>query len=307
MDKTRRRWGSRGHTPGTRVCLGPAGRPGQPDPDPRPVDRLSGLARRLGRERVVVLVLEVAGFVCSQPGKRLRDRRGLEADGRDVRAIDAVGHDAQSSWRWTQAKSTLQGSQCGGQIRSETTPRKGRAMGSNRSGMGGPTRRSRARVGPPAVLLACAVAGVFLFQPGLASAASRGFRVLNVSSHSLRVVSAKAVPSVFCYGTSSEDFGCQQSFYQMAFEGRPADGTVLTGGHTQRWELKYYFNFADYFGAQYNYAAKLTYKVVGTAATYFEATIFTSNYVNDSSCKIIPKQGPRGNRCTAAGLRVTFR
>ena len=49
-------------------------------------------ARRLDREDVVVLVLEVAGLVGAQAGERRRDRRRLEADGRHVLEIHGVGH-----------------------------------------------------------------------------------------------------------------------------------------------------------------------------------------------------------------------
>ena len=57
-----------------------------------PVDGRLGLARRLDREDVVVLVLEVAGLVRPQPGERVGDRRRLQADGRDGREIHGVGH-----------------------------------------------------------------------------------------------------------------------------------------------------------------------------------------------------------------------
>ena len=51
------------------------------------------LARRLHREDVVVLVLEVAGLVRAQAGEGVRHRRRLEADGRDVDEIHCVGHE----------------------------------------------------------------------------------------------------------------------------------------------------------------------------------------------------------------------
>ena len=57
-----------------------------------PGDRLSRLARRLDGEDVVVLVLEVARLVRPEPGEGVGDRRGLEADGRDLGEIDGVGH-----------------------------------------------------------------------------------------------------------------------------------------------------------------------------------------------------------------------
>jgi hypothetical protein len=61
-----------------------------------PVDRRLGAARRLHREDVVVLVLGVAGLVRPQTSERARDRRGLQADGRDIVEIHRVGHDALS-------------------------------------------------------------------------------------------------------------------------------------------------------------------------------------------------------------------
>ena len=62
-----------------------------------PVDGRLGLARRLDREVVVVLVLEVAGLVGPQTSERGRDRRRLQTDGRDVAEIHGVGHDALPS------------------------------------------------------------------------------------------------------------------------------------------------------------------------------------------------------------------
>ena len=53
-----------------------------------------GLARRLHREDVVVLVLEVAGLIGPQAGQRGRHWRRLETDGRDGVEIHRIGHDA---------------------------------------------------------------------------------------------------------------------------------------------------------------------------------------------------------------------
>jgi len=58
-----------------------------------PVDGYLGVARRLYREDVVVLVLEVAGLVRPQTSERGRDRGRLQADGRDGVEIHGVGHD----------------------------------------------------------------------------------------------------------------------------------------------------------------------------------------------------------------------
>src|SRR5437867_9129044 len=58
-----------------------------------PVDGRLGVARRLHRKDVVVLVLEVAGLVRPQTSERGRDRRRLQTDGRNGVEIHGVGHD----------------------------------------------------------------------------------------------------------------------------------------------------------------------------------------------------------------------
>jgi hypothetical protein len=45
---------------------------------------------------MVVLVLEVARLVSPQTGEGGRDRRGLQADRRDIVEIHGIGHDALS-------------------------------------------------------------------------------------------------------------------------------------------------------------------------------------------------------------------
>jgi hypothetical protein len=162
---------------------------------------------------------------------------------------------------------------------------------------------ARTRAGASVALLACAVVGMLGLQAGVASAASRGFKVKNDSSHDLRVISATPVPTVLCGGPSAGDFQCVPAYYDMGFEGRPADATVLRPGGGHAWELKYWYNVADLFGAGYNYEAKLKYKIEGTNGD-FEATIKTSNYTNDSTCAVAPKG--LGN-CTAQGLNITFK
>src|SRR6202020_1751108 len=67
-----------------------------------PVDGRLGVARRLHREDVVVLILEVTGLVSPQTRERGRHRRGLQADGRDIVEIHGVGHAhprIANSWR----------------------------------------------------------------------------------------------------------------------------------------------------------------------------------------------------------------
>ena len=59
-----------------------------------PVDGRPGVARRLHREDVVVLVLEVAGLVRPQTSERGRDRRRLKTDSRDRVEVHDVRQDA---------------------------------------------------------------------------------------------------------------------------------------------------------------------------------------------------------------------
>src|SRR5690348_9676820 len=74
-----------------------------------PVDGRLGVTGRLHREDVVVLVLEVAGLVCPQSSEGRRDRRRLQADGRNGGEIHGIGHDALPNG-------------CGGLRRPEDTP-----------------------------------------------------------------------------------------------------------------------------------------------------------------------------------------
>ncbi len=157
-------------------------------------------------------------------------------------------------------------------------------------------QKTRTRIGASATVLACAAAGA-LVTAGPASAASRGFMLHNHSGHSLRLESATRLPNVICNSTL-----CVPTHYPMAFEGRPHDGAVLNpGGPPHDWELKYGFNLVLLHETQY--AAKLTYKVVGTDGTV-EYTIETTPTTNDSACKVIPAQV---GQCTARGLALTFK
>ena len=94
---------------------------------------------------------------------------------------------------------------------------------------------------------------------------------------------------------------CVPAYYDMAFEGRPADGAVLNpGGPAQVWELKYGFDLFSL--ATIQYAAKLTYKIAGTDGT-LEYVIATTPTSNDSECKVIPAHL---GRCSAEGLTLRF-
>lgn len=171
-------------------------------------------------------------------------------------------------------------------------------MSPDQSQSGGWMSRVKTRLGIYGALLACALAGTMLVQTGVANAASRGFKVKNDSKHSLRLVGASAVPRVLCV-----DFRCVPTYYDIGFEGRPADGAVLAPRGEQTWELKYTYNPTDIFGVNYNYEAKLTYAIEGTAGKV-EAVIKTSNYVNDSTCAVTPTDL---GSCTAEGLKITLR
>jgi hypothetical protein len=151
-------------------------------------------------------------------------------------------------------------------------------------------------VGASATVLACAVAGALL-TAGPASAASRGFKLHNHSRHPLRLEGASQLPSVICNSVL-----CVPTHYPIAFEGRPQDGAVLNPGAPPHvWELKYGFNLVLLHETQY--AAKLTYKIVGTDGTV-EYTIQTTPTTNDSACKVIPAHV---GHCTAQGLTLAFR
>src|SRR5580704_17544303 len=65
-----------------------------PEDPVHPVYGRLGVARRFHREDVAVLVLEVAGLVRPQASEGRRDRRRLQASGRDGAEIHGVGHDA---------------------------------------------------------------------------------------------------------------------------------------------------------------------------------------------------------------------
>jgi hypothetical protein len=149
------------------------------------------------------------------------------------------------------------------------------------------------RIGASALLVTCSVAGALL-TAGPASAASRGFKVDNQSTHALRLQGAKAVPSYTCVSFAN----CVPTHYPIEFEGRPGDGTVLQPGKTDTWELKYGFNI--FGGVQY--AANFSYKVQGTDAIV-DYQIYTYSTANESSCKVTPTTV---GRCTAEGVKLTF-
>lgn len=150
---------------------------------------------------------------------------------------------------------------------------------------------------------AATVAVALLAHAGAASAATRGFQITNNSARDLQVVGATEIPQVICGGFSDTDFSCVPAYYDMVLEDRPADGAVLVRGQSQDWELEYHYNVADLFGINYNYAAKLTYKVVGGTGQVV-VKIMTSNYANDSTCAIVNSKSLRS--CTADGTQITI-
>jgi hypothetical protein len=139
--------------------------------------------------------------------------------------------------------------------------------------------RTRTPLTVLALALACTLSGV-LMSAGPAQAASRGYKIYNLSSHPLKLVRVDQVPEG---GT----------FLDIGFEGRPKDGDVLKPGAPPHvWELKY-----SYLGIT---GAGLVYSIVGTDDRYV-AKIRTSTYTNDSTCEFPSKLGS----CTAEGLTLT--
>jgi hypothetical protein len=151
----------------------------------------------------------------------------------------------------------------------------------------------RTRLGTLALVLTCAVAGALLIA-GPASAASRGFKIHNNSSHALHLEAVKRVPTYVCANPGL----CVPTHYKMDFEGRPADGTVLHPGHENVFELKYGFSLLG--GVQY--AANIWYKIAGNGGTV-EYTIEVYSTANESACKVTPAHA---GRCTAEGTKLTF-
>ncbi len=154
------------------------------------------------------------------------------------------------------------------------------------------TRCARAPRRVVAIMSACMLAGVL--AAGSASAASRGFKLHNDSSHALHLETAKRVPTYVCPNPSV----CVPTHYPMDFEGRPANGSVLPTGHVHTWELKYGFSLLG--GVQY--AANIWYRIAGNSGTV-EYTIEVYSTANESSCKVTPANA---GRCTAEGTKLTF-
>jgi hypothetical protein len=141
-----------------------------------------------------------------------------------------------------------------------------------------------------ALVIGCALGA------GTASAASRGFKVMNNSDNDLTVLAAQTIVEPPCAG-------CAPVHFDIGFEGRPKDGSTLEPEAIDRWELKHWFNP---FKQGPHYAAELIYKINGTPAAVVW-NIYTYNYSNESNCElhgelsVILKFG-----CKAKGLNLEF-
>jgi hypothetical protein len=144
-----------------------------------------------------------------------------------------------------------------------------------------------------AIVSGCVLASALL-SVGTASAASRGFKLHNNSSHKLQLETVHRVPAYVCPIPTR----CVPTHYPMDFEGRPANGAIVLPGGTHNWELKYGFSLTG--GVQY--AANLWYKIGNNGGTV-EYTIEVFNFANESSCRVTPATA---GRCTAEGTKLTF-
>ena len=178
--------------------------------------------------------------------------------------------------------------------------RRERGVGPSRGGTGRRQRVLGNSTSRGVLALGCVLAGALL-TAGPASAASRGFRIFNDSRYPLKLVSAtkveKEIRNPVIHVVPDTPIG---------FEGRPADGSVLAPGATQRWELKHSS------GGQY--AAVLTYDIVGTSSPYaplpghLKVIIQTTPLSNNSDCVVRTSTGGLG--CDAepfmGGRKITF-
>jgi RTX calcium-binding nonapeptide repeat (4 copies) len=127
-----------------------------------------------------------------------------------------------------------------------------------------------------AIVLVCALAATLL-TAGPASAASRGFKIYNLSSHPLKLNDVDQVPR-----------------HWFDFEGRPPDGDVLKpGAPPHDWEVKWVYLT--------HYGAKLTYDIVGTDKQYVATMTTNGGGVNQSDCQFPSKLGS----CSAEGQTLT--
>src|SRR2546430_11278391 len=155
--------------------------------------------------------------------------------------------------------------------------------------MGVDMSRSMALVAARPSALAGALALVALSQPGEAAAASRGFKIYNLSSHALKLVDAAAS---FQDGDRGRLVPCD------CWDGRPIDGATLRPGEAPHdWELLYAYS--------HHYHADLRYKMLagtdgrdipdGTVSIHLD--VFS--YENDSTCTVSV------GTCAAEGRTIT--
>jgi hypothetical protein len=175
------------------------------------------------------------------------------------------------------------------------------------TGREGGTQRSRAGtrlLGP--VVLACAVVGALLAQTGVASAASRGFDIHNLTrdttttiARDLRLQSVQKVKE----GCVQLPERCAPNFLLFDFEGRPHQGDLLRPTPfpllvPHRFEIKWFLGN--------RYGAEATYNIEGTNAQ-LQVTMVTNGQLpggNVSTCRIL--HAPIGS-CTAGFQTITYR
>jgi hypothetical protein len=141
--------------------------------------------------------------------------------------------------------------------------------------------------------LGCVLAGALL-TAGPASAASRGYKLYNQSTRTLRVESATPLEAWLC----NLGICLKNGFYDIDFEGRPRDGQLFPPNFPPHdWELKY--------GLTTSYGALLRYKILGTDG-FVEYGILNKFFLlglTNSTCKVVPSSV---GHCTAGRQTLTF-
>ena len=144
-----------------------------------------------------------------------------------------------------------------------------------------------------------ALAGALL-TAGPASAASRGFKLHNESTRTLRLESATPIQGGFCF----QRILCfPTGNYALDFEGRPRDGQLFPPNFPPHdWELKWAVGITTY-------AALLRYEILRTDG-FVEYAILNkvTNQsipfpISTSRCEVVPSSV---GHCTAERLELTF-
>jgi hypothetical protein len=180
--------------------------------------------------------------------------------------------------------------------------RRERGVGPPRGGTGWRQRVLGNSASRGVLALGCVLAGALL-TAGPASAASRGYKLYNQSTRTLRVESATPLEAWLC-DNQVLHVCLTNGFYALDFEGRPRDGQLLPGralngqlSAPQDWELKY--------GLTTSYGALLKYKILGTDG-FVEYGILNKFYLlglTNSTCKVVPSSV---GHCTAGRDHLTF-